>query len=80
MLGLPAPYRTPGQYCLTYRPYLFSKVLVPQESLSYAYLYIFKLSYYPFLLVLVHYRSLSIFYLILKILSVSYLFLRILSL
>jgi len=46
----------------------------------YTYSFITKLSYYPFLLVFIRYRSLGVSYLTLKILSFLYLFLRILSL
>ena len=40
-----------------FRPYLFFKVLAFQKYLFRTYLYIFKLSYCPFLLVFVYYRS-----------------------
>ena len=63
-----------------HRPHSFFKILVPQKSLSYAYLFIFKLNYYPYLLVIIRYKFLGMSYLILRILSILYLVLRILSL
>jgi hypothetical protein len=47
--------------------YLVLKILYRRKLLSLAYLYIFKLSYYSFLLVFVYYRSLSYPYLILRV-------------
>ena len=55
-------------------------ILYYRKLLSLAYLYIFKLSYYSLLLVIVYYRSLSYPRLIQRVQIVSYLFLRVLNL
>ena len=60
--------------------YLTLRILYYRKFLSLTYSYIFKLSHYSLLLVIVYYRSLSYPYLILRSQSFSYLILRILSL
>ena len=56
------------------------RILRYRKLLSLTYLYIFKLSYYSLLLVIIYYRSLSYPFLILRSQSISFLIIRILSL